>query len=355
MNRPAPRILPILASLAILACAVASHAAPKFAVEPAVPKVALGDVFEVYLTCDDPAFRAGGIEKAEFDADPLEWTVAGPWKALDPPLPTKEGPIRIARARLQGFETGDRKLPAALLQLKGLAGATSSDAPRAPTTEPARDTAATTEPATLRAEGGSVLVESTRRPEDESTELVGLRGPREYPRDWRIVALQALAALGALALAAWLAAREWKRRRARPAPPPPPEPALSPSQWIAREVERSRALEVCTTGPIKAIHTLVADALRGYLARRYGFDAMELTTHEIHFRLAAAESDPAARERARKILDECDLVKFSRFEPPRARWNGAWEDLAEFALATSPDDELDRRTRARLESLAGRG
>ncbi len=117
-----------------------------------------------------------------------------------------------------------------------------------------------------------------------------------------------LAALGAALLAAWLLAK----RKKRPAPVPVIERPLDE----IGEFEQIRALHLRETGQVKELYAMVSGAMRGFVHRNMGFDALYSTTWEIRRTLSRTWKDRETAEIICAILEESDMVKFARFAPP---------------------------------------
>ena len=149
----------------------------------------------------------------------------------------------------------------------------------------------------------SVPVRQLTTDEDESRPLKPQwQAPRSYTYFYIAAAAVALAALAVFL---------WRRRR-KQMPHTPDEPEI-PADIVAMEelirIENTNLLE---SGEFKKYYTLVVDAVRHYLERRYGVLAMDRTTHELLtdldiVRVTIGELEP--------LLDEADLVKFAKFEP----------------------------------------
>ena len=111
-----------------------------------------------------------------------------------------------------------------------------------------------------------------------------------------------------LALAAFIAWREWRRRRLMiPAVPP-----------IPAHVRAKQKLQ----GALALLHdprlfcTLVSDTIRVYLEERFRFHAPDRTTEEFMIELHASHHlTPDQKESLSAFLESCDLVKFARYEP----------------------------------------
>lgn len=61
----------------------------------------------------------------------------------------------------------------------------------------------------------------------------------------------------------------------------------------------------------KEYYTRLTDTLRKYLTERFGFSAMEMTTHEIIDRLQS--EDPTKVAELRELFETADLVKFAKY------------------------------------------
>ncbi|HOM56229.1 MAG TPA: hypothetical protein PLG27_00595, partial [Candidatus Latescibacteria bacterium] len=81
------------------------------------------------------------------------------------------------------------------------------------------------------------------------------------------------------------------------------------------EFDRIPAADLIRSGDLKLLYTLVSDAMRRYLARRYGVNAMELTLHELALSLESVGADANDVGDMISFLERCDLVKFARFIP----------------------------------------
>ncbi len=309
-------LAPLLGSVAIFL-----PAGEPFQLQPSTPEAQIGTPFEVYLQCADSQFDPQRILRVESKIDPDQWSLTAPWK----PVGNKSGGAKevtgLWSARISAFETGDQVLPETCVFYR-------ADSKGEETGTTAEDSATTT----------TIKIAGIRDPKETKTELVGLRPLYEFPRDWAWTgyAVGGALATAALAYVLWLL---WKRRK-KSEPEKPSEPELPPGPWALRQIERLRRLNVCREGPVKEIDSLAADVVRGYLARRFLFDALEMTTYECVQSLQRRESRAEYCGDVRKFLNECDLVKFSKFEPTRERWQTIWEDAKAIVLATTPAEEL---------------
>ena len=119
---------------------------------------------------------------------------------------------------------------------------------------------------------------------------------------WPFILLGVLLLAALIALVWW-----WQRRRRARRTLLPDEPGISPRERALRELDAAAALR---TDP-KEFYTLVANALRGYLAALNPAWSADLTTSELAVRTRVAGAETARIER---LLHDADLVKFARLE-----------------------------------------
>lgn len=127
---------------------------------------------------------------------------------------------------------------------------------------------------------------------------------RDAARTALLVALILLALL-LLALSAWLIVRAVRRRRARMLPANARERALA-------LLERARTSGFIEAGNWKAFYTLVAEALRGYIAVVEPRFSEDLTTSEVVEGMRAGGAPDGRVDTLEHLLRVSDLAKFAR-------------------------------------------
>jgi|GEM_PF-2960814 len=135
-----------------------------------------------------------------------------------------------------------------------------------------------------------------------------------YVRDWTLAWVLGIAG-GALlvALAAVLVTRWWMRRRrpAEPAGPPPVPPYPAARERLAR----LRLEGAYARMGAKPFHVEMAEAVREYLGRRHGIDALEMTSEELLEALRSRPMGGITNLEMEQFLAACDFVKFAKAEP----------------------------------------
>lgn len=139
-----------------------------------------------------------------------------------------------------------------------------------------------------------------------TNDIRDIKPPIDIPNglEWLWLALAALAIIAILFIA-W---RIWAKSRLQVRVEP-----LIPAHIRAKEALQ-KALELI--GQPKAFCVLVSDTVRHYLEERFAFHAPERTTEE--FLRELSETDLLTGEQKEslgKFLENCDLVKFAKYEP----------------------------------------
>lgn len=139
-----------------------------------------------------------------------------------------------------------------------------------------------------------------------------------------------LAVLAALFVVGWRRYR--KQGRLLPARPEP-----SPYEVAMNSLRDLKERKLWEQGLEKDYYTRLTDILRVYLDRRFGINAMEMTSAQIIAKLAEDINVKEKRDYVRRILDVADYVKFARVRPLPADNIAAYEDAVRFVEETKPE------------------
>ena len=143
--------------------------------------------------------------------------------------------------------------------------------------------------------------------------LIDIRPPVDIPNGWAwLWWTLAIAALVAFAIWAW---RRWQDRLAER-----PPAAIVPAHIRARR--RLEAALRFIADP-KSFCSEVSDIIRVYLEERFRFHAPDRTTEEFLLELQSTDLlMHDQKESLRDFLEQCDLVKFARYEPTENELRG---------------------------------
>lgn len=138
-------------------------------------------------------------------------------------------------------------------------------------------------------------------------DLRDIKPPIEIPTGWEwlwwlVAGLVVIAAL----FAVW---RWWQRKRQAVTPVTPPLPA-----HVRAKLKLQEALALI--GQPKPFVIAVSDTARVYLEERFQFHAPERTTEEFLHELQRTDRlTPDQKGSLGEFLQQCDLVKFAKYEP----------------------------------------
>lgn len=212
-------------------------------------------------------------------------------------MPTDDGKLRWThRYAIEFFLPGSYELPPAVVSFVDSREASDS-------TTPAQVHELETEPLTIVARDSN---STPLTPEELRTITalppVELREP--WSRWWWTVPL--------LALGIALLAARIRRMRSRPLVTTP----IPAHEWARRAIAALIGENLIATGRVQEFYYRISDIVRGYVERRFGVSAPEMTTEEF---LAAAAADGRFGQRntteLNVFLNACDLVKYARQIP----------------------------------------
>lgn len=92
------------------------------------------------------------------------------------------------------------------------------------------------------------------------------------------------------------------------------EPKLPPHTLALQDIERIKSDKHLRLTDPKAYYTELTDVLRTYMAERFGFNAMEMTSSEIIDKLLETNDKESIRE-LKFLFETADLVKFAKHSP----------------------------------------
>lgn len=168
------------------------------------------------------------------------------------------------------------------------------------------------QPKTVNSEPIDIMVKSMDP--DLSGTIRDIRSPASIPIDWRPFIIGGAIALAVLlaALIGWIIWRQRKAGRLRKQAFGFERPA---HQWALEALDKLLAAGYLDEGLIKQYYIEVSEILRGYLQRRFLFNAPEQTTSEIMTEALNLPLTADQRDKLRWFLEMADLVKFAKYLP----------------------------------------
>ena len=115
----------------------------------------------------------------------------------------------------------------------------------------------------------------------------------------------------------------------------PKKKLLPPYEEAIEALTALKAASLWQNGQEKEYYTRLTDILRHYIDRRFGVNAMEMTTSQILALLTAIEAK-GAKEELKKILDVADFVKFAKMKPLADENEQLYRLATEFLEKTKP-------------------
>jgi len=241
-------------------------------------------------------------------------------------VPTSDGKLSWRfQYGVQFFAPGEFEFPPAKLTF---AGAFSSDAAGAPESD---NRELTTEGVSVHARDPNAKPLSP----DELRKLTSLP-PVELPRPWSRAWWITTAIVAALAFTLWFMRRRESAQIA---------PAVIPAhEWARRMLAQLIAEDLVPRGMIQEFYYRVSDIVRGYVERRFGVSAPEMTTEEF-LTTAAGDGRFGARHTTdlRGFLTACDLVKYARQIPAASEADQVLQAAKSFIDRTKPDPAAENQ------------
>jgi hypothetical protein len=167
----------------------------------------------------------------------------------------------------------------------------------------------------------------------DAEELRDIKPLEEVPvRSWALLyALLAGVAVAALAWAAW---RWWQQRARVPvAPVLPPRP---PNERTLAALEALRREGLAEAGRSREFYFQLSAIVRGYLGERYGFEALECTSHELLARARGLNAPGLAYEALARFVEDSDQARYARAALPPDTCAGALQFALQLVRDTTP-------------------
>lgn len=118
-------------------------------------------------------------------------------------------------------------------------------------------------------------------------------------------------------------------------------PKISPYDEAMQRLEELKNRKLWQSGQEKEYYTILTDILRNYIDRRFGINAMEMTSSQIIATLRKNKETKAVNEQLNQILEMADFVKFAKMRPLPDDNEASMQRALNFVDETQPAPAAD--------------
>ncbi len=94
-----------------------------------------------------------------------------------------------------------------------------------------------------------------------------------------------------------------------------PQDTTTAEEIAFRELEKISQMDLIKQGKIKLYYILISEVIRKYIEKRFEISVLDRTTYELYRQMRMLNINNKQCRQIRDFLEECDLVKFAKFEP----------------------------------------
>lgn len=123
----------------------------------------------------------------------------------------------------------------------------------------------------------------------------------------------------------------------------PSKKRLPPYEEAMINLQNLKAAQLWQKGQEKEYFTGLTDILRVYIDRRFGINAVEMTSSQIIDTLKKNDETKAVNEQLEMILEVADIVKFANARPLADDNEVAYQRAVNFVEATKPVEQLEKK------------
>lgn len=166
---------------------------------------------------------------------------------------------------------------------------------------------------------------------EEGEDIRPMRGPKDFESTIPIWMIAAAVAIVVGLITFW-----YLYRRASKPLDLGKEPVDDRLPWeiALEELNALKSSDLVAKGEYKLYYLRLSEIFRRYLERRYGIAALERTTDEIIAEFQGLALDKDEETIIRKFLEECDLVKFAKYDPTPEDINRHFDVARDFVMQT---------------------
>lgn len=185
-------------------------------------------------------------------------------------------------------------------------------------------------PVTVKTPDIPITIESVLTRHKDRGDIQDIKGQIGFfnPLPW----ILGILILALAALVAWLISKRSKSSLAKKSLEPP-----RPPEEIAREaLAKLQEKRLVEESRFKEFYVEFSDILRNYIEKRFAVPCLDRTTSEIILEIKPLRISLNDFQSIRELLQDCDLVKFAKFQPPLEEVNQHLEKALSFIDNTSP-------------------
>ena len=123
----------------------------------------------------------------------------------------------------------------------------------------------------------------------------------------------------------------------------PVKKRLPPYEEAMINLQNLKAAQLWQQGKEKEYFTGLTDILRVYIDRRFGINAVEMTSTQIIDTLKKNEETKAVNEQLEMILEVADIVKFAKVRPLADDNEVAFQRAVNFVEETRPIEQPEKK------------
>ena len=128
----------------------------------------------------------------------------------------------------------------------------------------------------------------------------------------------------------------WSKRKAIIGTIIPPKPPVPPYEMAMQQLNALKNMKLCEHGHEKEYYTRLTEILRIYLHRRFGINAMEMTSSQIMNVISSHQEVKPSSPLMKQILEIADFVKFANVRPLPDDNAKTFNMAVQFVEATKP-------------------
>lgn len=132
----------------------------------------------------------------------------------------------------------------------------------------------------------------------------------------------------------------------------PPKPQPSPYEVAIYQLNLLKDMKLWEQGLEKEYFTELTDILRNYLEKRFGINAMEMTSRQIMESLTNNPEVKDKRQYFRQILDMADFVKFAKVRPLPDDNIASFDNALKFVEETKPMPVVSNDDQSNINNTA---